>query len=192
MRMKKYVVIFGILGAAAWLCGLAAFDYKINHFVVDETEKTDAIVVLTGGRNRLSEAVKLLNQGASERLFISGVQKNISLEELEKRADISIKTEREITLDKIASNTFENARETCQWMKKQNIHSIRLVTSNYHILRSLVEFRRWNKEVKIVLHPVFSEKIATSWWKSFYSFFFLAQEYNKFLFAWVRACLINA
>jgi len=34
---------------------------------------------------------------------------------------------------------------------------------------------------------VFSERVASSWWKSFYSFYFLAQEYNKFLVASVRA-----
>lgn len=189
--MKKLFVILagGVIGL--WLAGLAAFNYKINHFEIDTQTKTDAIVVLTGGRHRLSEAVELLNNGISERLFISGVQKNISLNELERRDDITIKTGREITLDKIASNTFENARETCLWIEKHNIRSIRLVTSNYHLLRSLVEFRRWNKQVKIVLHPVFSEKVSSIWYKSFYSFYFLAQEYNKFLFAWARAMVCN-
>ena len=76
-------------------------------------------------------------------------------------------------------------------MKKQNIKSIRLVTSNYHILRSLVEFERWNNDAEIVLHPVFSEKIASSWWKSVDSFCFLAREYNKLLYALVRAKFCN-
>lgn len=189
--MKKLFFISAIVVIGFWLAGLAVFNYKINHFEIDTQSKTDAIVVLTGGRHRLSEAVKLLNDGVSERLFISGVQKDVSLTELEKRDDITIKTGREITLDKIASNTFENARETCLWIEKHNIRSIRLVTSNYHILRSLVEFRRWNKQVKIVLHPVFSENVSSSWWRSFYSFYFLAQEYNKFLFAQIRALVCN-
>lgn len=179
-------VIFMLL---CWLGGLMVFDYKINHLPVDTQTKTDAIVVLTGGRHRLAEAMSLLNQGVSERLFISGVQKDISIGELEKRNDIKLNSAGKITLDKIASNTFENARETNFWIEKENIKSIRLVTSNYHMFRSLVEFRRRNKDVKIVLHPVFSEKVATSWWKSLYSFYFLAQEYNKFLAASVRAAV---
>ena len=185
--MKKVCAILGSSILLLWFFGLGVFDYKINHFVTDSKTKTDAIVVLTGGRNRLSEAVKLLNAGLSERLFVSGVQKNISLQELEKRSDIMVETDSKITLDKIASNTFENARETNKWLEENNIKSIRLVTSNYHILRSLVEFRRWNKQVKIILHPVYSEKVATSWWRSLDSFYFLAQEYNKFLVAQIRA-----
>ena len=189
--MKKVCLVLGIAILLLWFCGLMIFDYKINHFVIDKETKTDAVVVLTGGRNRLAEGVKLLNSGLSDRLFVSGVQKNISLKELERRADITVKTDREITLDKVASNTFENARETNQWIEKQKLKSIRLVTSNYHLLRSLVEFRRWNKRVKIVLHPVYSEKVATSWFKSLDSFCFIAREYNKFLAAQLRAIMVH-
>ena len=145
------------------------------------------IVVLTGGRHRLSVAFSLLNNRVAERLFISGVQKDISIKDLERRYGVELYNKRDITLDKVATNTFENARETSLWIKKKNIKSIRLVTSNYHILRSLVEFERWNNDVEIVLHPVFSEKVNMKWWGSLDSFSFLAREYNKFLFALIRA-----
>jgi len=189
--MRKLVIIIMAIIPMMWLVGLVVFDYKINNFYIDKTTKTDAVVVLTGGRHRLAEAVGLLNDGMAEILFVSGVQKDISLQELDKRYEIQPDVMKKIVLDRVASNTFENARETNEWIKKEQIKSIRLVTSNYHILRSLVEFRRWNKEIKIVLHPVFSEKVATSWWKSVYSFYFLAQEYNKFLFAKIRAMVCN-
>ena len=184
--MKKTGLFLGIL-LSTWFVGLILFDYKINHLSVDDNKKTDAIVILTGGRHRLEKAIELLNKGVSDKLFVSGVQKNISLSELEKRTGLKVASDREIVLDKVASNTFENARETNEWIKKHHIKSIRLVTSNYHILRSLTEIRRLNKDVEIIVHPVFSEKVASSWWKSFYSFYFLAQEYNKFLAAYVRA-----
>ena len=185
--MKRFLTVFCVFAILFWLGGLVFFDYTINHFKVDNVTKTDAIVVLTGGRHRLEEAVRLLNEGVSDKLFISGVEKNVSLKEIKKREDIDVTTNREITLDKVATNTFENAREASNWISKENLRSIRLVTSNYHLWRSLIEFRRWNKEIKIVLHPVFSEQISTAWWKSLDSFCFLAAEYNKFLFATVRA-----
>ena len=189
--MKKIGLIFILFIFVVWFVGLVIFDYRINHFSFDKTAKTDAIVVLTGGRHRLAEAIRLLNEGFSNKLFISGVQKNISLKDLEKRNGIKIVSDREIVLDRVAANTFENARETDAWIKQHQIKSIRLVTSNYHVLRSLIEFRRRNKDIKIVIHPVFSENIATSWWKSFYSFYFLAQEYNKFIVAYLRAIVFN-
>lgn len=184
-NLIKCTVLFFVL----WLSGLIWFNYQINSFIIDKITKTDAIVVLTGGRHRIAEAVNLLNSGIADRLYISGVEKNISLDELEKRDDIVILTDKEITLDKVAKNTFENARETSLWIEQHHISSIRLVTSNYHMLRSLVEFRRHNKQVEIILHPVFSEKVAVSWWRSLDSFSFLAREYNKFLFAYVRSLL---
>ena len=188
--MKRICFILLCLGLL-WICGLVFFTYRINHFPIDKESKTDAIVVLTGGRHRLVEAIKLFNDGMSDKLFISGVQKNISLKDLERKNAIKVSDGDRITLDKVATNTFENARETSLWIKQQNIKSIRLVTSNYHILRSVVEFRRWNKNVSIILHPVYSEKVSALWWKSVDSFWFLAEEYNKFLVAYVRALVYH-
>lgn len=187
--MKKTFSIIFFLLIALWLVGLAIFNYKINHIKANIQEKADAIVVLTGGRHRLAEAIDLLNKGVAEKLYISGVQKQISLKDLEKRNAIKIKDNRKIIIDRVATNTFENARETSNWMKEKNVTSIILVTSNYHIFRSLVEFRRWNKKTRILLHPVYSEKVSPSWWKSFDNFYFLASEYNKFLVAWLRAVI---
>jgi len=187
--MKKTFSITFFLLIALWFLGLIIFNYKINHIKANAEEKADVIVVLTGGRHRLAEAIGLLNSGAADKLYISGVQKKISLKDLEKRNAVKIKDNRKIVLDRIATNTFENARETSNWIKEKRVKSIILVTSNYHIFRSLVEFRRWNKETQILLHPVYSEKVSPSWWKSFDNFYFLASEYNKFLFAWLRAVI---
>lgn len=184
--------MFGfIVTVTAWLGGLIVFDYTINHFPADRVTKTDAIVVLTGGRHRLSESFKLLNEGLAERLFISGVQHKISLPQLERQAKTKIADGKKVVLDKRATNTEENAVEALRWIEENNISSIRLVTSNYHMLRSEVEFRQRNKALHIILHPVFSEKVATSWWKSLRSFCFIAMEYNKFLFAYVRSLRIR-
>jgi len=185
--MKRKIFFGVVVFLIIWFLGLIVFSYKISNLAMNNTQKTDAIVVLTGGRHRLAEAFALLNKGMSNRLFISGVQKDISMEDLKKRYGVQLYDAHEVTLDKVGTNTFENARETSLWMKRQKIKSIRLVTSNYHILRSLVEFKRWNNNVEIILHPVFSEKVNTLWWTSIDGFSFLAREYNKFLFALVRA-----
>ena len=66
MKMRRLLIIF-ILFTAAWLLGFLAFTYRINHFRPDDGTKTDAIIVLTGGKNRISEAVKLLNDGLGDK-----------------------------------------------------------------------------------------------------------------------------
>ena len=166
--------------------GMIGFGYTIYHFKTDETQKTDAIVVLTGGRNRISEAVELLNSGAAEKLLISGVAEETSLEALKKREDVNVTTSREIILDKKSTNTVENAIEAVSWVKKNNFKSIRLVTSNYHIPRSMAEFRANNRNLKILAHPVYSDRVEQKWWKSWHSFVLIASEYNKFLYVWLK------
>ena len=79
--------------------------------------------------------------------------------------------------------------ETGEWIRKNKVRSIRLVTSNYHIPRSLEEFRSQNPQIKIVPHPVYSENVSPQWWKNRGSFCLIASEYNKFLYVYLRTRL---
>lgn len=183
--MRKLIKYLFWSGLFLWFAGFCAFNYNINHYPAPDNDKTEAIIALTGGRNRIAEAVRLLNEGKAEKLFISGVEKNISLQDIERRKDVKIKTNREIQLGNMSTNTVENAIETSEWLKKNNINSIRLVTSNYHIPRSLEEFHAQNPNLKIIAHPVYSECISKKWWKNPGSFLLIASEYNKFLYVWL-------
>ena len=188
--MTKKQLAFISFFAFFWFIGFLAFDYRINHFSQNSDAKADAIVILTGGRNRLSAAVKLLNAKKAEKMFISGVDKAISIKELQKRKDVEIFSSENITLDKKSTNTVENARETSQWIKDNHIRSIYLVTSNYHMPRSMVEFHYYSPKLEIISYPVFSDKVERKWWKSWHSFKLLTGEYNKFLYVLVRDSLI--
>ena len=182
--MKKLILLFSFFFLMAWIVGLCFFAYQINHFDTDETTHTQAIVVLTGGRNRISEAVKLLNHGLADKLFISGVEKNTSLKDICDSQDVLL-PQNNVWLEKNSTNTIENAIQTQAWLKKNKISSIRLVTSNYHLPRSIQEFKYQNNKLSIVPHPVFSDYVAKEWWTKTRSFYFIASEYNKFLYVWI-------
>lgn len=175
-------ILFLLVLLLMWSAGFEAFNYKINHFANVGDAEADAIVVLTGGRNRLKEAVKLLNAKKADKLFVSGVFKDTSLKELQNREDVEIFDFEQVTLDKKSTNTVENAKETAEWIKKQKISKIYLVTSNYHMPRSVAEFKRYNSELEIIPYPVYSDRVAREWWKNWHSFSLLASEYNKFLY----------
>ena len=181
MITKKQIAFILIL-FLLWFSGFVAFNHRINDFKIDDTQKVDAIVVLTGGRNRLKEAVKLLNNKKADKMFISGVYKDTSLKSLQKRKDVEIINSENITLDKKATNTVENAIEVSHWVKENKIKSIYLVTSNYHMPRSMAEFSYYNPKLEIIAYPVFSDKVSKDWWKSWRTFTLLAGEYNKFLY----------
>ena len=187
MKYFRYIVFGSFI---IWFAGFAMFNHVINHYIIDNNTKTSAIVVLTGGRYRLSKAIDLLNVNMADKLFISGVQKNISLSDLKRRKDINVQTKRPIKLGYNAKNTIGNAIESNTWLKQEKINSIRLVTSNYHLPRSVEEFKCQNPDLNIIVHPVFSDKVHKKWWKSWKSFNLLFVEYNKFLYVYIVNNLI--
>ena len=47
-------------------------------------DKADGIVVLTGGDNRLEAGAKLLSEGRAKRMLISGVNRKVTREEMQR------------------------------------------------------------------------------------------------------------
>ncbi len=189
--MKKLILISSLLIISAWLGGFVYFAWKINNYRLDDSARTQAIIALTGGRNRIAEAVKLYNRGLAEKLFISGVSKKTSLNSLKKRQKLQISNEEGITLGHRAKNTVGNAKETIAWLKQNHINSIRLVTSNYHVERSITEFKAQNPNLHIIAHPVYSDKVQKKWWTSWHTFSLIFAEYNKFLCVYIRCKIFS-
>lgn len=180
-----------ILSAGLWGAGLFRYADAIPTDVGDLTEKTDAIVVLTGGSGRLDEGLKLLEQGLAGKLFISGVYKGVDMENL-------LKAYRESPSDLNccvaighAEDTINNAVETAKWARANSITSLRLVTSAYHMPRSVLEFEYALPGVTLIEHPVFPAHVKQQdWWAWPGTTGLIVGEYNKFLMAWVRHRLI--
>lgn len=177
--------------AAFWLFGLWRFATAIPTEIADPERKTDAIVVLTGGRLRFESGLQLLAAGKAQKLFVSGVHPGVEVSEL-------LRASRQtpdnvpccIELGHAADNTIGNARETAAWMKQENLHSLRLVTANYHMARSLLEFSRAMPEIEIVPHPVFPDILkAQPWWRSPVAANLVINEYDKYLFTLARPLL---
>lgn len=152
----------------------------------DDKPSTDAIVVLTGGSLRLQTGVKLLREGKAQVLFISGVDGRVGLDEVLRSAGEEAPKWLLccVVLGQRAENTSGNAIETAQWMRGQDFHSLRLVTSWWHMKRSLLDFERAMPDFKIVPHPVFPEHFEQqNWWSRRGMAFAVIVEYGKYLAA---------
>lgn len=161
------------------------FVRQINSYAYNTTP-TEAIVVLTGGRNRIDEGIYLLKSGIGQRLFISGVSKKTTMFDIENKTHIKNFNRSRVELGYDAENTIGNAAEIKQWVEKNKISSLRLVTSNYHMPRAMEEIAVHNLNTRVIPHPVYSEKVARQWWKSSGTFKLLAEEYNKFLYTYLN------
>ena len=152
----------------------------------DNGAPTDAIVVLTGGSLRLRTGVELLHEGKARVLFISGVDGRVGLDEVLRSAGEKARKWLLccVVLGQEAENTSGNAIETAQWMRGQGFHSLRLVTSWWHMPRSLLDFERAMPDLEIVPHPVFPEHFEQqSWWSRRGMPSAVIGEYGKYLAA---------
>ena len=149
---------------------------------------TDAIVVLTGGSGRLDTGLELLAERRARKLFVSGVSEGVDVRELLRVSGLSPnELECCITLGYSADNTIGNAYETAGWMREQGFTSLRLVTANYHMRRSLLEFHIVAPDIEIVPHPVASPHVhLADWYLWPGTASLLINEYNKFLVAFLR------
>jgi uncharacterized SAM-binding protein YcdF (DUF218 family) len=177
--------------AIAWIAGLFWFAGQIPAPSDPplSTERTDVIVVLTGGSGRLDTGLQLLAEERAGKLFVSGVARGVEIDQLLR---IAQRQPQDfgccIAVGYDADNTAGNSRETAEWMRKEGYSSLRLVTANYHMPRSLVEFRSAMPEIRIVPHPVFPPQfMIETWWRWPGTATLLVSEYSKYLVARLRS-----
>jgi uncharacterized SAM-binding protein YcdF (DUF218 family) len=194
-RVLPRLVTIVLIAFLAWLGGLIYFATLIPGKAVDVDGQTDAIVVLTGGSDRLREGLRLLADGKAKQLLISGVHREASLADLlkigEAPANLSPQTiQCCITIGYQAGNTFGNATEAAAWAAAKSVHSLRLVTADYHMPRSLLEFSLAMPDVRILPHPVFPEVVKRDeWWLWPGSASLVVSEYHKYAATRVRGWL---
>ena len=156
--------------------------------------RADAIVVLTGGTERVSHAVRLLEEKRAERLLISGVHPGTTV------AQISIMTGSDaslfdccVDLDRLALNTEGNAIETASWARKHAFSSLLLVTSAYHLPRAQAELQRALPNVRLIPYPVQPSGMdLKSWYREPATIRLLLREYVKYTLASLRILGQNA
>jgi uncharacterized SAM-binding protein YcdF (DUF218 family) len=190
-RILRSGTLWASFGGAlfiAWLIGLIWFAESLPQTVKAPGAMTDAVVVVTGGAGRLAVGVDILASGRARKLFISGVYRGVDVAQilrLVKKQGGEL--ECCMVLGHAADNTRGNASETELWMKKEGFRSLRLVTANYHMRRSRLEFRRTMPGIRIVSHPVFPKGFkAEGWWRWPGTLRLVVSEYMKYLIALVR------
>jgi uncharacterized SAM-binding protein YcdF (DUF218 family) len=146
--------------------------------------------VLTGDEERISAAVRLLSEGKATRLLISGVNKSTRTPDLVNLNAVSLKEVLFfyccVDLDKRALNTEANALETTLWARRRGFKSLIVVTSNYHMPRTLMELRQAMPEVKLMPYPVKPSRLERRWWTDPRTTWVLAKEYAKLITAFTR------
>lgn len=186
----RLLLLCGVVGAILLVGGYVRFA-SLLAVSEDAAPRTDAIVVVTGGAQRVGDAIGLLNAERGSRLLISGVNERTGREELAKlnpsaRDALACC----VDLDYRARNTIGNAIEARRWVRRHDFRSLLLVTSNYHMPRTLIEFRHAMPDMLFVPHPVVTDQVDVGgWWNDWRTIRLLVPEYVKYLVAAGRSML---
>lgn len=186
MRLVRYflrLVAFMMLAlVAAFAVGFLIFFQHVASMKAPVNPKADAIVVLTGGYQRIDQGVQLLVDGAGKRLLISGVNPATSGNHIRllTRSTTGL-FECCVDIGHDALDTAGNATETARWIKAHHFTRIILVTNNYHMPRSLAEIRRADSRSEFIPYPVESALSISEISSNPLLLRTLASEYVKFL-----------
>jgi uncharacterized SAM-binding protein YcdF (DUF218 family) len=167
----------------AFGAGFVVFARAVASYTPGPPLRADAIVVLTGGELRLLAGARLLKEGRGARLLISGVNPHASRDDLRRVSGLSARLfSARVDIDYAAHTTSGNANETRTWARSKGFTKLIVVTSSYHMPRSLMELRRTMPHITLVPHPVVSNRVrASHWWTDAYTARVLLAEYVKFL-----------
>ncbi|MEL7189279.1 MAG: YdcF family protein [Pseudomonadota bacterium] len=144
--------------------------------------KTDAVIVPTGGAGRIAQGLSVMDDGLAKQMLVSGVDRDVTPEEFAIEFEVDeTRMECCVTLGFSAIDTRTNATESAQWVETNDVETVRLVTSDWHMRRAAGELDRMLPAgVTVVQDAVPTEP---SLWTLFL-------EYNK-LIASTSAGLIN-
>lgn len=182
------LVAAGIALVAFWFGGFVSFVRGLPAPPpAPAVEQADAIVALTGGRDRLMAAMALLSAYKGRRLLISGVNQGTPRQDLKSLLDDpNDRFDCCVDVDRVARNTIGNAGETARWVRGHGFRSLIVVTAHYHMPRALLELGHALPEAALTPYPVIPTSLsAKPWWHPKRARVF-ASEYTKYLLSAVR------
>jgi uncharacterized SAM-binding protein YcdF (DUF218 family) len=177
------VFLVFVVACSAFIGGFFVFADQVATADPPPSPRADGIVALTGDTGRIGTAIDLLSHESANRLLISGVDTTISAETLRNAfpASASLFTCC-IDIGHAARDTRGNATETRDWARARGYRSLIVVTSAYHMPRSLTEMRRALPEVEFVPVPVQpARRDLGAWMRDGSTFRLLLTEYVKYI-----------
>lgn len=193
-RLARVVLILAGVTAAVVAADFARFVWTVTTAAPPADARADGIVVLTGGAERIPNGIALLAAGRASRMLISGVNPQVS-EAAVARDKPSLAAFNGCCVDfgREAADTIGNAAEARKWVEAHGFRSVMVVTSAYHIPRSLAEFAEALPDRTLIPYPVVRSELGLdAWWRNPAAARLLGAEYLKYLLARARLLVERA
>jgi uncharacterized SAM-binding protein YcdF (DUF218 family) len=187
-RLGRVVLLAAGIAAAVVAADFSRFVWTVTTAAPPADARADGIVVLTGGAERIPNGIALLAAGRASRMLISGVNPTVS-EAAVARDKPSLAAFNGCCVDfgREAADTIGNAAEARKWVEAHGFRSVMVVTSAYHIPRSLAEFSEALPDRTLIAYPVVRSELGLdAWWRNPSAARLLGAEYLKYLLARAR------
>lgn len=200
-QMMRFSWSLFILAVMIYIGGFLVYVAEYQRVATPLFDKAEGIVVLTGGPDRIAEAVRLLSEKRANRLLISGVNEQTDEDDLVRTIPALQKFMTCcVTIDRDALNTHENALQTIAWAKQNNFNSIILVTAHAHLPRALFELRvSGGANLEVSPWRVGGPANPDEWWQDMTMLRSMVIEYTKltgsivrYLFVMIKADLVTS
>lgn len=164
-RSLRRIGVVVVIGLGLLFAGFLRFADTVVSMQPPQMPRADAIVVLTGGYQRVEQALELLGQGAGTRLLISGAHPATSARQLSRLTKNSPALFACcVDMGYRALDTIGNAAEAARWIADHKYRSVLVVTNNYHMPRSLLELRRADSATEFIAYPVVTGDLKVKNW----------------------------
>ena len=153
--------------------GFVLFAFTLGRPASPSAAPTDAAVVLTGGSGRIEHALDVVRVGKARRLLVAGADPSVTKADLARRIRGSAGLLKCcVDLGSESVDTRTNAEEAGRWLGQHKFHSVRLITSDWHMRRARFEFEKvLGSKYRLTIDGVRTEP----------SFLTLFGEYNKYV-----------
>jgi uncharacterized SAM-binding protein YcdF (DUF218 family) len=165
MRFLRLIVLFLVVILAALAHQAARF------LVVDEPEKSDAIVVLAGETKvRPARALELLRQGVARHVFLNAHASDLIYDQplveiAQKYVNGLGEANRVSVCPVVGLSTIAEADDVSRCLQSLGAHRVLIVTSEYHTRRALMIFRhrlpQYQFNVAAARNPA---QFGEAWW----------------------------
>ncbi len=200
--MKKLMITIPLIVVAVMMSATQYFAHTVRmtansqHIDAPKVAARTGIVVATGLDGRVTAGLTQLVHGKAERLLISGVGKGVRKADIRQIA-VASGTIQMDALDAVmtccvelgfdAADTIGNALEASIWAKTHQLDHVIVVTSDFHMPRTMMAFRAYFKDTALTAYPVktpwlhVNENGFSPWWHTPERIRLISMEMVKYL-----------
>jgi uncharacterized SAM-binding protein YcdF (DUF218 family) len=166
MRFFRLLVLLSLAAIV-----IAAASQAARFLVVDQPEKSDAIIVLAGDTNvRPARALELLRQGMASHVFMNAETRNriydTQLIDIAQKYVNSLPEAAHVSVCPVYGfSTFAEVEDARRCLESLGAHRVLIVTSDYHTRRALMIFRHRLPQYQFSAAGASnSQQFGEAWW----------------------------